>query len=276
MDPIVSLNLTVHNQEPLLREVLDRLAHFTRGPYELVIVLDGCKDRSEVICAEFIRDHPRLKIKLLQAPNVFETKANNLAAQQSEGEHIVIVQDDMLIAEDGWNQRLIKPLLRWDDIFAVTSRTAHDWVANPATRDLHRSLDSYRDEEVEWCDILNHVNHRTRVNTPRDVFIIKDTVNRGPLAIRHADFRRLGYFDEGFAPQDMDDHDLCYRARRQLGKRAGLYWINFICKDDWGATRRQGRPVWLYRAHQANMRRVWERHRQLIESPKDEEIRDLR
>ena len=90
MDLIVSLNLTVHNEESRLREELARLAHFTRGTYELVIVLDRCKDGRKAICTGFIPDHPRFKIKLLKAPNVFETKAKNLAALKSKRDPVEI------------------------------------------------------------------------------------------------------------------------------------------------------------------------------------------
>jgi len=77
VERIVSLNLTVHNQEPLLRE-------------ELVIVLDGCKDGKKAICAGFIPDHPRFEIKLLQAPNAFETRAKNLSALNSKRDSVEI------------------------------------------------------------------------------------------------------------------------------------------------------------------------------------------
>ena len=77
MNPVVSLNLTVNNQDHLLRE-------------ELIIVLDSCNDDRKAICAGFIPDHPRFKIKLLKAPNVFETKAKNLAALKSKRDPVEI------------------------------------------------------------------------------------------------------------------------------------------------------------------------------------------
>jgi hypothetical protein len=77
VNPVVSLNLTVNNQDHLLRE-------------ELIIVLDSCNDDRKAICAGFIPDHPRFKIKLLKAPNVFETKAKNLAALKSKRDPVEI------------------------------------------------------------------------------------------------------------------------------------------------------------------------------------------
>jgi hypothetical protein len=77
VNPVVSLNLTVNNQDHLPRE-------------ELIIVLDSCNDDRKAICAGFIPDHPRFKIKLLKAPNVFETKAKNLAALKSKRDPVEI------------------------------------------------------------------------------------------------------------------------------------------------------------------------------------------
>ena len=44
----------------------------------------------------------------------------------------------------------------------------------------------------------------------------------------HSDLQKLNYLDEEFSPQDMDDHDLNYRAYKELGKVAGAYWIDFV------------------------------------------------
>ena len=37
---------------------------------------------------------------------------------------IIIVQDDQLIKEKGWNTRMRKPFEAFDDVFAVTARTS--------------------------------------------------------------------------------------------------------------------------------------------------------
>ena len=104
---MISINLTVHNKEFLLLECLERIKKYTVGPYELVVVLDGCNDNSEEILDIFTKENKGIKIKKIHAPDVFETKANNLAAKASEGEYISIVQDDMLINEAGWNERML-------------------------------------------------------------------------------------------------------------------------------------------------------------------------
>lgn len=272
---MTSVILTIHNKAWLIDRVLHGIFENSRDDdYELIIVIDGCTDNSESVVESFCELHKpsRVPMKILHAPNVFETKANNLAARSASGETIVIVQDDMVIKENGWLSRMRKPIREFSDIFAVTARTAHNWVYN--TSNAHERLDVELDNC--WCDILLHVDHANRKNTPRDVFAIRESVNRGPLMIRHDVLQKMDYFDEKFSPQDMDDHDLCYRTYKSLGMRSGCYWIDFDTQDEWGGTRVGGSTApWLLKANHKNMKIVWNRHRDLILSDKKNESRIL-
>lgn len=258
---MISLNLTIFNKEFLLRQVLDAIKQHTLGNYELVCVLDGCVDKSELILDTFIKENPQIATKKLYADNVFETKANNLAAKNSSGDYIIIIQDDMIMDEMGWNQRLLKPFNSFHDVFAVTARTAHNWQLNPRSNDIHDS----NDRDDSWSDILFHTDHAHKMNLGRETFGVRDCVNRGPLAIRKDILDSVGGFDEIFSPQDMDDHDFCYRVFKKTGMVCGCYPIEFISCDEWGGTRENGIPKsWLLKANQKNVKIVWNRHQDLI------------
>lgn len=253
-----SLILTIHNKEFLLEKVLQGIQENTVGSYELNIILDGCSDKSEEIIFNYKNKFD--KINIFYADNVFETKANNIGLKNSSGDYCTIIQDDMIIKEHGWNERMLDPF-KFNDVFAVTSRTAHNWEFNPNTKHLYlkKNLDNC------WCDILNHVDHANSTNTPRNVFAIRSSVNRGPLMLKHEDIKALDYLDENFSPQDMDDHDLCYRAKTKLGKICGCYWIAYESKDSWGGTRINGSPApWLLKANHKNSKLFLNKHRELI------------
>jgi len=70
------------------------------------------------------------------------------------------------------------------------------------------------------------------VGTPRDVFGIRDVINRGPLMLDKAKAQELEYFDEAFAPIDSDDADLSFRAYRK-GYLVGSYVINYASERMW-------------------------------------------
>jgi len=266
-----SIILTVHNKDWLIDSVVNGIIENTTGEYELIITFDGCTDNSESVVYDCFNGKDKLFIPG-HTPNVFETAANNYGALKAVGEYVIIVQDDMIIKEYGWNERMEKPFNAFDDVFAVTARTAHNWKIN--TNSKHLNMEENLNDC--WCDICLHTDHADRTNTPRDEFAVRASVNRGPLMINHDDFYTLGYFDMNFCPQDMDDHDLMYRMHTELGKVCGCYWIDFESKDEWGGTRASGSPApWLYEANHKNMKIFYERHKDSIEQNYKNENRKL-
>ena len=267
-----SIILTVHNKDWLLEKVLEGIYYNTRTPYELIIVLDGCTDNSERVVWDTLLSTP-VEWKLLHAPDVFETKANNIGIKAAKGDKIIIIQDDMIVTEKDWNIRMEKPFKAFDDVFAVTANTAHNWVFNSNSK--HLGMEN--DLDNCWCDILDHVDHANKQQIiPKDIFAVRCSVNRGPLMIDHEDLKKLNYFDEAFAPQDMDDHDLCYRAFKELGKVVGAYLIDYQSDNSWGGTRVSGQPApWLFKAHHKNTKLFYERHKDLINNRRLIEHREL-
>jgi len=269
-----SIILTVHNKEWLIKEVITRIFKHTTSSTELVVVLDGCTDNSEAELNEVLSLAPNhFKVKIIYTPDVFETKANNAGMKVATGDYIIIVQDDMLINEPDWNLRLRKPLETFSDVFAVTARTAHNWIYNP------NSIHQYIEEDLDdcWSDILIHTNHAHKDNTPRNIFAIRDSVNRGPLLLSHDIVKKLNYLDESFAPSDMDDHDICYRAYKELGMKSGCYWINYLSEESWGGSRVSGMPAkWHLKSNHKNVKIVWKRHKDLIVGQKHDENRIIK
>ena len=208
-----SLILTVHNKDWMIDKVIESINEFTVGEYELIVVIDGCTDNSEEVIMKSL-ESTDIDYTIVHTPDVFETKANNAGIKKATGDFVIIIQDDMVIQEGGWNRRMQKPFIKFDDVFAVTARTAHNFVGNPHS--LHIGMKE--DLDTCWCDIVQSCDEADVSNTPRDTFAVRATVNRGPLMINLKDLKKLKYFDEAYSPQDMDDHDLMFRAHKELGK----------------------------------------------------------
>lgn len=266
-----SIILTVHNKEWLIGQVIGGILQNTVDNYELIVVLDGCTDQSEQVVQKSL-ENSEISYRILFANNVYETRANNLGLQEANGDKVIIVQDDMIIQEYEWNRRMQRPFDAFDDVFAVTSRTAHNWEFNSNSKHLNMK------ENLNdcWCDICNHTDHANSSNIPRDIFAVRASVNRGPLMIDHHDLRTLNYFDENFAPQDMDDHDLMYRMHKTMDKVCGCYWIHYESRDEWGGTRTSGTTApWMYEANHKNTKLFYERHSDLIHMNYEGENREL-
>jgi len=261
---MISINLTIHNKDFLIENVLNSIKNLTHNEYEIIAVLDGCTDNSEIIVNDFFSRNSHIAHNILYAPNIFETKSNNLAAKNSNGEYLIIVQDDMIVNEEGWDKRLLKPFV-FDDVFAVTARTAHNWIVNHNSININDKFD--RDDC--WSDVINHVEHASIDNLGRDTFGIRSCVNRGPLAIRKDIFDLMNGFDEEFYPQDSDDHDFCYRANKKTGMLCGCYPINYISQNEWGGTRENGQTKsWMLKANQKNSKTLFNRHKEMMSDSK--------
>ena len=261
-DPTDSIILTIHNQEELVPSVLKGIQENTEGDYELIIVFDGCTDQSEQVVMQFLEDSELAnKTSFYTTPDVFETKANNKGLKEALGKYVTIIQDDIIVKEKGWNIRMRKPFEAFDDVFAVTARTAHNYKKGNATHLGKEDLDNC------WCDIVEPCDGAKKETISRDVFAVRSTVNRGPLMMNREDLVKMDYFDEAYSPQDMDDHDLMYRVRKELNKVCGCYWIEFESDTLWGGTRKEtGEPApWLYKAHHKNSKIFYERNKDNLE-----------
>lgn len=268
-----SIILTIHNGarrmadgEILLERVLDGLINNSVGDYELLCMLDGCTDGSELIVEKYIDSSKHLDIRAIITPDIYELRTNNVGFKASKGEYVIVVQDDQIVTEPGWNRRMQEPFDVFDDVFAVTARTAHNWILNPNSK--HFGTDTILDNC--WCDIFLATDHAygypiQMTNYKRDEFAVRGTVNRGPLMINHKDLRSMNYLDDEFAPCDMDDHDLMFRAYKQLGKICGGYRIGVESKPAWsGSTVSGSVPPWALRSHHKNCRIFYSRNKDVL------------
>lgn len=269
-----SIILTIHNgnrivegNQILLRKVMDGIIQNTVGDYELLCMLDGCTDNSEEVIDEYVNNYKDLNIRPIVTPDIFETRVNNVGFKNSTGEYVIVVQDDQVITERGWNKRMQKPFDYFGDVFAVTSRSAHNWMVNPQSQHIY--TDEIRDDC--WCDILRQCDEvngaNWNYNLSRDVFAVRASGVRGPLMIDLEDLKKLNYLDEAYAPCDTDDHDLMFRAYKELGKVVGCYWIGVESKHEWSGSCHGGPPPnWQLKSHHKNVRMFYHRYKDILES----------
>jgi glycosyltransferase involved in cell wall biosynthesis len=263
-----SVIVTIHNGarripsgEILLEKVLDGIINNTVGEYEVLCMLDGCTDDSDKVVDKYL---DKANVRPIILPDIFELRTNNAAFKESKGEYVIVVQDDQVISEHGWNQRMQKPFDAFDDVFAVTARCAHNWVINTNSYYLNNPSAPIHG----WCDIFEHVDHASDAHElSRDIFAVRSSCNRGPLMINLEDLERVGYLDEAFAPCDMDDHDLMYRAYIELGKVCGAYRIDMESNVSWSGARVGGDlPMWAYESQHKNSRIFYQRYAHILDA----------
>lgn len=252
---MISVIVCTHNKSWLLASVIDAILKYTVNDFELIIVLDGCSDGSEIKLKTLFVELAygdsydwnnfdeygknkrfdsqwglyRIKsVKVIKLNNVFETLSNNagMRACSPLSSHYVLVQDDMVVNEIGWDKRLISPLLNFDDVFLTSARNALNIYPPPG------------------CNVRDFAG-RSEDGTPRggllhdsrNYFYIRDVVNRGPIAFDANKVKSLGYFDESFAPFQWDDAEICFRAYKLYKWKCGVYHIDYLSDLCWGSNR---------------------------------------
>jgi hypothetical protein len=108
-----------------------------------------------------------------QMSGVSETTSNNIGMRASHAttSYFILVQDDIIIRQDGWNSILAVPPRLWIDVFSVSGRCGHGFLNDGAFtgrcgEDINLPL---RMSRAEKC-----------------VFYVRDTGNRGPLLLHAA------------------------------------------------------------------------------------------
>lgn len=106
MNVIVSLILTVLNEGPAIRPLLDSLVAQTRAPAEVVIVDGGSRDDT---VAQIQAYADRLPLKVLVVPGANIAQGRNAAIQAAQGEVIAVTDAGVRCAPD-WLAQLVAPL----------------------------------------------------------------------------------------------------------------------------------------------------------------------
>lgn len=262
---LYSIVLTVFNKDWLIEKVLDGIFQNTVNMFELIIIIDGCTDNSEKVIQKYLDTHTNKYMthyEMTYCDDIFETRANNIGCKMAHGEYIVIVQDDHVINEKNWLKRQSTPFRKFKDVFCVTSQTAHNYNINLSGK-CQEGKHEGNIPPLTWCSLLSYDSVADKSNTSRDIFSVRDSANRGPLMFLHSRIRELGYFDEIYYEQTMDEHDLCYRAWIEHKWVSGIYWIDRISEPNWGSTRigNTDSPV-ILKVHHKNSEIIMKRYLQ--------------
>lgn len=244
---IVDIMTSMFNQEKLVERMLAGIFESTTTPFNLIVVFDGCTDRTEEIGRAYIKKHrpPLLRsVAITTAPNVFELKANNIGYSFVTSPYVIYVQDDVLVQEKGWERRLTYPLRIYDDVWAVGSRMAMNMLVREGA------------PQPDYYDLVA----REYFTLPRSTFAIRQTVNNGPMAYRTDILKKLNYLDERYYPGALCDNDITLRASRDFGLKCGALWIDYRSDIEWGKTRSKESTMNAYSSYPRSTRILLEQH----------------
>jgi glycosyltransferase involved in cell wall biosynthesis len=222
-----SIIMPIFNQANHIEKTLHALLNciMETESCELIFLADGCTDLTEFVVSQWMTRYashiPSLLIHIGQS--IFETACDNLGAALSSGSFLLEIQADIVLHEKGFMSQLVKPIICYQDIIAVSGRCCHDALSEDAIGFLQLpSASSSSFNPVE---------------TSNNICYLMSTVNRGPLLIDRTKWNVLGGLDEVHFVLGEDDHEFLHRAYKQYGYRSAYIPIDFTCTPEHGSTR---------------------------------------
>lgn len=188
--PLVSVVVPVFNAEEYLREALESLRRQTYRGIEVVLVNDGSTDGSVSICREFCRLDSRFR--LLTQPNRGVSASRNLGIEKANGDWIVFMDADDIMARN-----CISALLSAQSLSGAKI-VVGDYTRNIKNLDIPGEEGKYAvapTEKVLTMGLYQHII----VNNPWGVLFHESVLNAdGPVRFRDCRYEDLDFFYRAF------------------------------------------------------------------------------
>ncbi|MFA4952590.1 MAG: glycosyltransferase [Candidatus Pacearchaeota archaeon] len=100
----ISFLMAVHNEEKILRQSLEHLTKIPYENYEVILGLDGCKDKSEEITKKFVNKYPRIFRYFILNERKGKPEVIDKIIKEAKGEIIVINDADWFFTVKSENE----------------------------------------------------------------------------------------------------------------------------------------------------------------------------
>jgi len=107
---MVSIIIPIYNAEKWLKECLDSILRQSYSDFEVIMIDDGSKDCSAVICKEFVDKDPRFHYYYQQNAGV--SVARNTGLYHAQGEWVSFIDSDDMVDRD-----FLAEMMRYTDRF---------------------------------------------------------------------------------------------------------------------------------------------------------------
>lgn len=204
MERLVSVVIPTFNRPNELTELVDSVFYVNRYKNIEIIIVDN--NSTVIDYSAFLDRYNRLgmKIKLLVNTQVSAlSRSRNMGLVEAKGDFIFFIDDDNVLEEDTIGK--LVEVFDSNNSAGVVSAVAFYY--------------GQKDKVLDAGAIRNYLNSFTinlflnedRPCLPQDPFEVSEVSNA--FMIKRDVFKRIGIFDEANFPIDLDEADLCVRAR---------------------------------------------------------------
>jgi GT2 family glycosyltransferase len=206
--PSVSIILLTRDRPDILAPCLDSVLRLTTHPsFELVVVDNGSRRADTLaILAAAAKDE---RVCVLERPEPFNfARLNNEAARIANGRVLVFLNNDTVVVEGDWLERLAEAAVEPDAgavgalLLFPDGRIQHAGVVVGLGQDAGHFGALVPPDAPCWLDRARHA-HETAA------------VTAACMAVERRKFEAVGGFDAANLPIEFNDVDLCLRLREQ-------------------------------------------------------------
>lgn len=203
----VALIMLVRNELDMTRTSVESILGKTAYPNFSLTIVDNDSDAPT---KQYLRDvaeqNPNVTI-ITNSKNLSFSKANNDAAQQTQSEYLLFINNDVEIIDPNWLKILMRELKAKPDIASVGPILLYpDYTIQSAGIDI----------EIDGDSIKVPAKERKDYRHARDV----DALTGGCMLVRRSAHNVIGGFDERFF-YGQEDIDYCLKLR-EAGQRLRL------------------------------------------------------
>lgn len=252
--------ITIHNSQNHIAKVIESILRVKGKDSKIYAILDGCTDRSEAMVDKF----PEV-IKII-TPDIREMLAINEGLRQSShADFYFIMQDDVFLIDPLIEEKIKKCYEKCPDIGVLSLRHGGNLIGEDTYNPFNEIIQSESQPYIQNIPLL-----------PIGKMTCRQVLFKSPIVISAEVYKRLGGYDERFAPIAHDDTEYCMRAIA-AGYKNMIVAIEVIQPMEMGGTRRVKQNIDFIQAHEKNMKLIRELYpkelKYLIENhPSIEEI----
>lgn len=222
--PKISIIVPVYNVEKYLRHCIDSILNQSFTDFELLLIDDGSKDRSGVICDEYAAKDSRIRV--FHKENGGVSSARNLGLDNTSGEWVAFVDADDSISQGFLNIRetfikvdvLQKSYVAIRDKQTITKYTHKQSVLSDKRAILKFYVQNRNNalwDKIIRRELIGDTRFNTQVSIGEDFLFFLSLITK----VNVWEFDNVGsycyYIREGSAMQSVD-----------LKKRIGILWEN--------------------------------------------------
>jgi len=205
---LVSILVLNHNKAAYSAACLDSLLYSTYSPLEVIAVDNGSADATPTVLQEFREKAQQRGIHcelLTNDSNVGAIVGRNQALERATGEYLAFVDNDVLVRDRDWLEKLRSALEADPQTGIVSAKLLFPWPPHALEFAGCAVTPNGRIQYLGRGEAGDAPEH----NEQKEV----QCVISACLMFRRALVEEIGMLDEVFSPVQYEDLDFCYRAR---------------------------------------------------------------